>query len=251
MSTTKEESEEKSAQLKDDEEMGATTNTPVTVKVKDAVYKTTKEMLLGRDENSFFHLQFSGRWAQGDVLEIYERCGETFDDVLYYLRFGDIPRDPATRKSLLSVEQLVKLEAEAKFYLLPGLEKLCTDGSPPLFVVTEFCCDSDKMPHVKVTQFASYETARAFYDWHTRGMVQEDFQKEQGDYYTNTRSVDHKTGLEELEIWCDGMWKRPYGYALKIWHNNDPNSGYGDEKRPIEGACMQYNVRAWPDVYDY
>lgn len=253
MSATKDESEEKSAQLKDDDEvMEETTSTPVTVKVTDAVYKTTKETLLGRDEHSFFHIQCLGRWKQGEVLEINERCGETFADVLYYLRFGDIPRDPATRKSLLSAEQLAKLEGEAKFYLLPELENLCTvGGPPPLFVVTEFHCDSSKEPHVTVTQFSSYQTARAFYDQHTAHMVQEDWQKEQGDYYTDTRSLDDKTGLEELAIWCDGHFKRPYGYALKIWHNNDPSSGWGDKKSPIEGACMKHNVRAWPDVYDY
>jgi len=259
MSTTKEDSKKtESAKLKEDDEgMEATaTSTPVTVKVGDAVYKTTKETLLGRDEDSFFHLQLSGRWKQqgNNVLDINGRCGETFVDVLYYMRFGDIPRDPATRKPLPSVEQLAKLEAEAKFYLLPGLEKLCTvDSTPPLFVVTEFHCDSSKEPHVTATQFSSYETARAFFDDQTRGMVQEPYQVEQGDYYTDTRSVDNKTGLEELEIWCDGNWKRPYGYALKIWHNNDPTiyDFSKEERRHIEGACMQHKIRAWPDVYDY
>lgn len=158
-----------------------TKSTPVTIVFDDANYKTTKETLLGRDENSFFHLQLLGR--QVDVLKIHNRCGKTFFDVLYYLRFGDVPRDASG--PILSSEQLERLKEEARFYLLPGLEKICT--LCPLFTVTEFPCS--KQPQVKVTKFVSYEIARAYYNAKTKGMLQEEWEKELEDYYTNERSI--------------------------------------------------------------
>ena len=98
-------------------------------------------------------------------------------------------QNPATRVPLQFLKE------EARFYLLPGLERMCTGGPSPLFVVTEFYCDSrSKCSHVEVTNFVVwYETARAEYNKRAQSysnMVLEKWQEQQGDYYSYSPNVD-------------------------------------------------------------
>ena len=42
----------------------------VLLRVGNAVFETTKETLLGRDKNSFFHAKLSGRWKEEEELVV-------------------------------------------------------------------------------------------------------------------------------------------------------------------------------------
>ena len=50
---------------------------------------------------------------------------------MVYLRFGDLPGGHEYGKCKMSIEHLKHLKAEAEFYLLPGLVKLCNEASDP------------------------------------------------------------------------------------------------------------------------
>lgn len=253
-------------------------NTPVTLRVGDCVYKTTREVLLGRDSDSFFHVQLSGRWNTTSMTQethqdaaghhrvvTIDRCGETFADVLYYLRFGDLPRNPTTRRCLLDTGALALLEAEAEFFNLPGLVNLCKDSSPPpMFMVTKYDMDSDKHSWTKVFQFESYDKAKAFYEKRTEDnsdvivydevaiSAEPDF--EHVHYLKKTRPiVDPKTNLAQMECFENGNCKRSSGISLCVWHTADePVMDYFKaEKTEVDGAIMMQDVRSWPDASTY
>jgi len=106
-----------------------------------------------QDPNSYFHAQFSGRWNSDDVkaFEVKERSGRFFWYVLYYLKFGDLPHNSSSGRTLLDEETLKLLKEEADFFLLPQLAKLCDDPSvAPLFMVSEYSMDSDKSTGVNM-----------------------------------------------------------------------------------------------------
>lgn len=148
-----------------------TDGTPVVLQVGHSVFETSTEELQAQDDNSYFHICFSGRWSgyvgdDGTPLKIEERSGRLFSHILYYLRFGDIPRSGGTRLSLLDSETMLALKAEAEFFLLPRLVSLCDDPTPPpMFVVTKFSIiSSNQVEMVLVSQFETYQQAKVHFE---------------------------------------------------------------------------------------
>lgn len=131
------------------EEAETTVPTKILLQVGESVFETSKEELQNQDQDSYFHLQFSGRWMNvegttkkdvcndnGDLppiiptVVVQGRSGRLFQHVLYYLRFGDIPRKCLTAEPLLDQETIRDIKLEAEFYLLPKLADFCDQLSP-------------------------------------------------------------------------------------------------------------------------
>lgn len=235
----------------------------VTLRVDEAVYVTTLEILLEREENTFFHEQHAaGKLITG--LNVARR-GDIFVHVLHYLQFGIIPRDPVSRECLLDAETLTNLAEEAQFYRLPHLEALCLNpGPPPLHIVTTFATNSDRHSYTKVFLFNTAAKARTYYDkacpqasgglysrfevFHCGedGSVPRD--DESDAYIKVIHKKDAVTGCELEESFVNGNCKRSSGASLCIWH-----MAPGDKHRPgySKEAFVQQQVRSYPDAHTY
>lgn len=130
-----------------------TASLKIKIKVGESIFETAKEELLGQDKDSYFHAHLSNRWSVGNddgnndggtssvlvpVLTIPERSGRLFRYVLYYLEFGDIPRETLTGESLLDQKTLAELKVDADFFMLPGLVKSCTTTTSEEEAVSEY-----------------------------------------------------------------------------------------------------------------
>jgi hypothetical protein len=114
--------------------------------------------------DSYFNTILSGRWADPDddspkPLEIPDRYGQIFYYVLYYLQTGEIPRraEGNAYQTLLSRDDINKLEEDAEFYCLPGLVQLYSKATKIVLKGSNLCvCDIDltsfNVFRVKVTQ---------------------------------------------------------------------------------------------------
>lgn len=148
-------------------------STALTLHVGDCAYETTNDILLSQDADSYFHNVLSGRWDNKGGLTI-QRPGGVFVHVLFYLQFGDLPRNPTTRRTLLNEQTLKDVKAEAEFYLLTKLVELCQNPSPPpLFIVTNYWVDS-QLAAAEVLQFESYPQAKAAYEKLARELEADD-----------------------------------------------------------------------------
>lgn len=131
-------------------------------------YTTTRSVLLAThhaaEETNYFRTLLSGRWTteqtgnEPDHSVISERDGRLFFYILYYLQLGELPRrchvDEYT--SLLTRSELLMLTAEASFYGLEGLVKLC---HKPLQVLQELGSvgDIDVSPYSDISVYINNE----------------------------------------------------------------------------------------------
>ena len=106
---------------------------------------TTRGILLAKhhvkEERTYFDSLLSGQWKteQSETtisnqermvssFDIPDRDGDMFFHILFYLRFGDLPRAQKSSSpydTFLSFAERSKLMGEADFYGLVGLEKIC------------------------------------------------------------------------------------------------------------------------------
>ena len=164
--------------------------------------------------------------------------------MLHYLKFGDLPRNASSGRTLLDEATLKLLKDEANFFLLPQLATLCNDRSvAPLFMVSEYHMDSDKSIGLYMRRFESYSDARAFFDTyfqHLRGDYMKVYENDETpeeeyvQYIGLSHAIDKKTGLEVFDSHESGHCKRAQGYSLQIWHN--------EEGEKDEGLVCNYHV---------
>ena len=240
--------------------------TSVKVHVGESVFETSKEELLSQDDRSYFHARFSGRWnSEENVVTIRERSGRMFSHVLYYLQYGDIPREFHTGFSLLDKERLQLLKLEAEFFVLPKLVSLCADPSPPpVYIVSEYSSEPfiyggeyTNYTNDKIHRFTTYEQARSFLDQTMRERIKkkgfskilvegrDDLAAVRYEKYVlvSDQSTDQKTGMVLRNAKFEGQRGGIHSLTLDIWHH-DKELESSEHDKELESSG--HNVRILP-----
>jgi len=215
--------------------------TSVKVHVGESVFETSKEELLSQDDGSYFHARFSGRWnSEENVVTIRERSGRMFSHVLYYLQYGDIPREFHTGFSLLDKERLQLLKLEAEFFVLPKLVSLCADPSPPpVYIVSEYSSepgfdDGIDYTNNEIHRFTTFEQARSFLDHVMRERMKkkgyskilvlgrDDLNIVRDEKYVlvSDQSTDQQTGIVLRNAQFKDKGQCFHSLTLDVWHQD-------------------------------